>query len=174
MSPRVDGVVAEMMQYLQTFVEVPHPAFGDLPVCPFARKARLDDAILFRVYPFILESLATSSDFMDEMVAFSQDPNHTILIVIHPQKEALSVSAMVDFVTALNRHLAPLDLVGFGGHPQDPFHIQGVHTRRSPYPHLSIQSTPYLQEVTPPLRKTAYYQHWTPEDLAAVGFYERC
>jgi hypothetical protein len=174
MTARPDDVIAEMMHYLRDFVEVPHPVFSDLPVCPFARKARLDNKILFRVQSLVESCLVSPSDFMALMAAFSRDRTHDILLVIHPEKNTLSVDGMEQFVAALNRHLAPLQLVGFGGHPQDSFQIQGVHTRRSPYPHLSIQSTPYLEKVTPPLRKTAYYRHWTPEDLAAVGFYERC
>jgi hypothetical protein len=168
-----EAVIAEMMAYLQDFVEVPHPVFNNLPVCPFARKARLDNAIQFQVYPFTPHDLGPKSKFMELVTAFTQNDDAEILIMIHPQPTAMSAVEMESFVEALNPQLAPLELLAFGGHPADDFNIQGVYTRRSPYPHLSIQFTPFLNQVTQPLRDTGYYRHWTPADLDAIGFHER-
>lgn len=173
MRQQTERVIAEMMGYFQEFVEVPHPVFGNLPVCPFARKARLDNAIMFRVYPFADRDVTSDAGFMEIVTTFAGDDAHEILIVAHPDAEKLSVADMTLFVDALNPKLAPHDLVGFGGHPQDPFNIQGVYTRRSPYPHLSIQSTPYLKQITQSLRNTDYYRNWTHADLEAIGFHHR-
>ena len=165
-----DRVIADMTQYLQDFVEVPHPAFNQLPVCPFARKARLGEAIMFRVCVFNQDGLIPNSELMHMVTAFTQDENSEILIVIHPEINALSVSEMETLEEALNLTLAPLDLMGFGGHPQDTFNIQGTYTRRSSYPNLSIQSVPYLEKAKGSLQQTGYYRNWTPANLEAVGF----
>ncbi|RZM82798.1 DUF1415 family protein [Leptolyngbya iicbica] len=173
MSQPNEVVIDAMMAYLREFVEVPHPVFGDLPVCPFARKARLDNTIQFQVYPFTQNEVEPDSQFMELVTDFTRDAGSEILIMIHPRPAGMSLAAMESFVEALNLHLLPLELMAFGGHPEDNFNIQGVYTRRSPYPHLSIQSTPFLNQVTQSLRQTGYYQNWTAADLDVIGFHER-
>ena len=42
-------IVRELTQYIIDFVEQPQPKLGNLPVCPFARKARLENRIRFEV-----------------------------------------------------------------------------------------------------------------------------
>jgi hypothetical protein len=37
------------------FIEQPHEVFGGLPVCPFARAARLKQTIRFEIRPFALD-----------------------------------------------------------------------------------------------------------------------
>ena len=38
-------VAADILAWSETFVEVPHPALGGWPPCPFARQARLNRTI---------------------------------------------------------------------------------------------------------------------------------
>jgi hypothetical protein len=38
-------VTADILSWSETFVEVPHPALGGWPPCPFARQARLNRTI---------------------------------------------------------------------------------------------------------------------------------
>lgn len=170
MSDRDDRVISEMIQYIQEFIEVPHPTFGNLPVCPFARKARLDRAIMFRVYPFAERDLEEDAKLMEMIEIFDRDETSEILLIIHPDRDRLSLSELQQFVEDLTRKLVSFDLVGFGGHPRDRFNIQGVYTRQSPYSHLAIQSTQQLKQVTPKLRNSGYYDNWTPENLDAIGF----
>src|SRR5262245_22896578 len=47
-----DDIVAAMEQWSEEFIEQPHPIVGDLPVCPFAKAARLKKSIRFEVLPF--------------------------------------------------------------------------------------------------------------------------
>jgi hypothetical protein len=47
----IDAVV----KWSENFIEQPHEIFGGLPVCPFARAARLKETIRFEVRPFDLD-----------------------------------------------------------------------------------------------------------------------
>ncbi len=170
MSDRDDRVISDMLQYMKDFIEVPHPVFGNLPVCPFARKARLDRAIMFRVYRFAERDLEVNSKLMEIIETFNRDEDSEILLVIHPDRDRISLSEFQQFVEDLTRKLVSFDLVGFGGHPRDRFNIQGVYTRQSPYSHLAIQSKQQLKQVTPTLRNSGYYDNWTQDNLDAIGF----
>ena len=48
-APDQAEIVRELIQYIVDFVEQPHPKLGNLPVCPFARRARLENRIRFEV-----------------------------------------------------------------------------------------------------------------------------
>ena len=40
-----DKIVDSITQWMETFVEVPHPSFGNLPPCPYARQFRIQNKI---------------------------------------------------------------------------------------------------------------------------------
>jgi len=48
-------VITAVLKWSEDFIEQPHEIFGDLPVCPFARAARLKETIRFEVRPFALD-----------------------------------------------------------------------------------------------------------------------
>ena len=45
-------VIAAVVKWSESFIEQPHEIFGGLPVCPFARAARLKETIRFEVRSF--------------------------------------------------------------------------------------------------------------------------
>ena len=38
-------VIDSILQWMEKFVEVPHPSFGNMPPCPYARQYRVQDKI---------------------------------------------------------------------------------------------------------------------------------
>ena len=66
-------VIDTMIKYMREFLEQPHPVFGGLPICPFARKARLDGDILYKVDRFQLNTdLNLESPTMRMIAEFCQ------------------------------------------------------------------------------------------------------
>jgi hypothetical protein len=47
-----DDVIAEMMRWSEDFIEQSSPIFGGLPICPFAKAARIKQSIRFEVHCF--------------------------------------------------------------------------------------------------------------------------
>jgi hypothetical protein len=163
-------VVDEMIQYMTTVLEQPHPAFGGLPVCPFAQKYRLQNLIQFHVHPFSSDDLSESSTLMEVIKTFKARSQYEVLFVIHPDRHALSVEQLQSLILALNESLQGLELVAYGGHPDDSFNINGVYTRREPYINFTVQTPDKLKGASQLLEKTPYYKNWSLENLRAVGF----
>jgi len=66
-------VVAAVVKWSHEFIEQPHDVFGGLPVCPFAKAARLKDTIRFEVHSFAMDDpLDTDGEIMVLVRDFAQ------------------------------------------------------------------------------------------------------
>jgi hypothetical protein len=167
-------IIATVIEWSQTVIEQPSPVFGGLPICPFARAARLREAIGFHVIPFALDDpLATNDTVMTLIARFTADPTAETLFVIHPDPHAFDAPSLEAFVARLGRRLRETpslsDLLVFEAHPRSQFCIGGVYTRRSPYPSFQVLSHTRLKATSDTLLGSAYYDRFTPEMLRAVG-----
>jgi hypothetical protein len=174
---RADAIVAEVLAWSAGELEAPHPVFGGLPVCPFARAARVRQAIRFEVRAFSADEpvepgsalLNLVGDFAEEEAAGRRET----LFVIHPQRDAMPAPALERFVARLDRRLRAVPrLAGlrvFEAHPESNFQIGGVYTRRGPYPSFQVLSHARLKATSDTLRSAGYYDHFTPQMLRAVG-----
>ncbi|HAA30709.1 MAG TPA: hypothetical protein DCE56_27245 [Cyanobacteria bacterium UBA8553] len=159
-----------MVEYMDEFLEKPHPMFGGLPVCPFARKARLEARILYKVYRFWSHrDLYPDSPVLRIINEFCQEERYEVLLVIHPEKQAMTPLAMQQFIECLNDKISAAGLVAFGGHPDDAFNIQGVCTRKEAFLNFTVQSKQLVKVASDSLLKTDYYKNWTLENLNYVG-----
>jgi hypothetical protein len=57
-----------------------------------------------------------------------------LLICIHPSKDGLPAAEVRRHMEVLNKELPAMNLSALGAHPQDLFNIDGLYTRREPYP----------------------------------------
>lgn len=169
MNSQPHDVINQMIDYLITTIEQPHPAFGGLPICPFSRKARLADRILYQVSPFSPSDPDSLADLMAIVEEFCQSSAYDLLLVIHPNPAGVSVSELRQLTEGLNHHLADRQLIVFDGHPLNEFNIQGVYTRQAPYIHLTVQTKQKVKKASDQLAKTTYYSHWTAAELRQVG-----
>ena len=158
-----------MIDYLQNVIEQPSPVFGGLPICPFSRQARIHHRILYKLFPFSASDLDPQSELFQVIQDFGHRSEYDLMLVIHPNPQALTLEEMHDFTARLNELLQPFELISFDGHPLDPFNIQGVYTRKAPYIHFTVQTMQKVKQASDALLKTAYYSHWTQESLKLVG-----
>jgi hypothetical protein len=162
-------VIEEMLQYMCNTLEQSHSAFGDLPICPFARQTRMNDKVQFFVYPFDFQDISSDSLLIKKINQFSCTPASDVLVVVHPMREALDLVTFDRYLNQLNEYLHPAQLVAFGGHPQDLFNIEGVLTRQDPYINFVVQSISELKQATQQLLKTRYYDRWSEANLKAIN-----
>jgi hypothetical protein len=175
MSP--EAVVDEVLRWSAAFIEAPHPIFGGLPVCPFARAARLRGSIRFEVLPFdVDDALAPASDVMRLVADFARDEaggGRETLFVVHPDRNAMAPEALERFVARLDARLRATEgltgFVVFEAHPGSGFEVGGVHTRRGPYPSFQVLSHARLKTTSDALLGSEYYSRFTPDMLRAVG-----
>ena len=59
-----DEITAEMRRWSEHFIEQPDPVFGGLPICPFAKAARLKCSIRFEVLSFASDPFEPDSRVM--------------------------------------------------------------------------------------------------------------
>jgi hypothetical protein len=166
-------IINTMKEYIQGYIEKPNAMFGNMPVCPFVKKARQDKKISYTVYAFQpSEHLSQDSALLDLVKTF-KDQSYEVLMVIHPDQQALSLEEMKNLMQALNELIHPLGLVAVSGHPLDDFNIRGVFTRRDPFINFIVQSREVLESSSEMLKSTAYYDNWTLESLNSINqFYD--
>jgi hypothetical protein len=172
-----EEVVAEIVAWSENVLEKPHPIFGGLPVCPFARAARLKEAIRFEVRAFSVDEPLDLDGWLLTLIAdFAREEDtgsRETLFVIHPERRAMSAAALEAFVARLDRRLRDTpgltELRVFEAHPDSTFQVGGVYTRRGPYPSFQVLSHARLKATSDTLRGAGYYDHFTPAMLRAVG-----
>jgi hypothetical protein len=166
-------IIKQMIHYLETVLEKPHPLFGGLPTCPFSKKARLQNKIFYRVIDLSFSELEPGSNLLSAVQQFYEKRSYDVLLIICPDIQVLSVEQVHLLVEKLNEHIAAMGLIAFGGHPADDFNIQGVYTRQEPFINITVQFLEVLKTAANHLKKTGYYQNWSEENLQQIGFYSR-
>ena len=169
-----DDITAEVLRWSEHFIEQPDPVFGGLPVCPFAKAARLKRSIRFEVLRFAAnDPFEPAGLVMTVIEAFLADEQLETLFVIHPEANGISARALEAWVARLNSRLTASavtrDLQAFEAHPDSEFCIGGVYTRRSPYPSFQVLRRSLLKDASDSLLGSSYYDHFTPAMLEAVG-----
>jgi len=148
---------------MRKFLEKPHPVFGNMPVCPFVERARLRNNILYHIYHFSsIHDLNLNSYLLKLIDEFTTSTNYEVLLIIHPEKEAMTLDESKQFTECLNEIISPKGLIAFAGNSHDSFNIQGVYTRKAPYLHLTIQTDKSIKTASDLLLKTHYYHNWSP------------
>lgn len=162
-------IIESTLRWMTEFVELPHPVFGDLPVCPFTKTARLANQILFKVERFsALTEFDRNSAIMQSIYEF-YNSDLEIMLVINPEKTAITAPQTQALIAQLNHHISELGLLAFHVHPDEDFNIDGLHTRRAPYPGFTVQVNSTLKPASDSLEKTEYYKNWTAEQLKCFG-----
>ena len=162
-------IIEYTLRWMTEFVELPHPVFSNLPICPFTKTARLANQILFKIERFsALTRLDGDSGIMKSIHEFCNS-DFEILVVINPEKTAISARQTQELIEKLNNNISELGLLAFHVHPEEDFNIDGLHTSRAPYAGFTVQVNSQLKPVSDSLLKTEYYKNWTIEQLKYFG-----
>ncbi|GAX39794.1 hypothetical protein NIES4075_07530 [Tolypothrix sp. NIES-4075] len=165
-----DDVIITMIDNIEKFIEKPNPVFDNMPICPFVNKFRQENKIVYKVCNFYYyEKLGLDPKVLDLINEFKTDEYHEVMIVIHPNKQALSLEDMKQFTKNLNNLISALGLIAFSGHPLDDFNIDGVYTRRDPFINFTVQNIQKLNLYAEKLKSTGYYERWTLENLNYIN-----
>ena len=144
------------------FVESPQEKLGGLPVCPFAKKGRLRGEYEFRV-------LELSRDAVLNLIPLFDDSKLDLIICVDSRTNGLTSTETRDLARALNATLLDVNLMATSTHPDDDFNIDGLYTRRSPHPAISLMRYDVGDRAHKSLLNSHYYDRWTERDFI-VGF----
>jgi hypothetical protein len=156
------GSVMEGWEDYIEFVERPQEKFGGLPVCPFAKKARLRGEYEFRVLELTRDALLALASLFD-------DTKLHLIICVDPRVDGLTATEARELARELNATLLDMNLMATSSHPDDDFNIEGLYTRRSPHPAIHLMRYDIGDGAYKSLLNSRYYDRWTERDFI-VGF----
>jgi hypothetical protein len=159
----LDTVRYDIERWIETFVEVPHPALGGWAPCPYARKARLDRDFEVRLGRNVFEDLIAISygTLSKSVVIFVYDP---------AQYDYETFSRELEY--ANTNHLVPKNLIALEDHPSDPEVVNGVVMNQGTYALALVQSLSDLNEKAQLVAKKGFYDTW-PDDYLEKLFAHR-
>jgi hypothetical protein len=159
----LETVTHDIERWIETFVEVPHPALGGWAPCPYARKARLDRDFEVRIGRNPFEDLIAVSygTLPCSVVIFAYDPES------HPYDE---FHAQIEF--ANTNHLVPQDMIALEDHPADPEMVNGISMNQGTYALVLVQNLTDLNVKAQHMASKGFYTTW-PEDYLKALFRHR-
>ena len=156
----IETVTADILTWSERFVEVPHPALGGWPPCPFARSARLNRTIqvLSGADPYFdLRNRARWGMGQYEVVVYAYDPADRPYSRFHSAIE----SANQEFL--LSR-----DLLALEDHPESVEDVNGVNMNQGQYALVLVQSLSKLNTAAKQMAAKGFYHNWPEEYLTGL------
>ncbi len=143
-------LIATMLDYIENYIEKPYAAFGDFPICPFAKKARLAGKIKCIVTTL---TISTTESLLESFVLQEDQDEVMILLDATISKEDFFV-----FFQEFKEIAEPLGVVVFEGHPESDFQMNGIYTRRDPVPNVQLIKRKFLEDAQKKL-SISYYKN---------------
>lgn len=156
----IDQVRADIEAWIVNFVEVPHPALGGFPPCPYARTARLKksyDVFLGTDPYYDLKNRARWGMGDREVIIYAYDPD----LWPHDRFSASIHNANDEFL--LSR-----DILALEDHPSDVEDVNGVIMNQGTYALALVQSLSDLNHKAHLVAKKGFYATWPEEYLQAL------
>lgn len=159
----LDTVRYDIERWIETFLEVPHPALGNWPPCPYARKARLDRDFEIRlgVNPYFDLKVVSQTGISKSVVIFAYESTAYSYEQFHTHLE----SANTEFL--LNQ-----DLLALEDHPDSPEIVNGVSFNQGTYALALVQSLSDLDRRAQIMGRKGFYETW-PEPYLQELFQHR-
>jgi hypothetical protein len=163
------AIVEEIMQWSETALEKPSPQFNNLPPCPYARKALMDEkvAILFKYDDSYQVLYSCVSQFDDNF-------DLAIIVDLHNDKSAYDFH---EYLESLNEAISngmfiDKDIWVMGFHPDDDVSETAQETAieaitDTEYSMIFVQRLTVLQEAADKLDKKGYYDSYDSECIAS-------
>ena len=156
----LDTVTAHIESWIQNFVEVPHPALGGWPPCPYARSARLKQSyqIVLGMDPYFdLKTRAGWGLGSKEVWIYVYDATQW-----HQNQFSASVHS------ANQQHLLAADMIALEDHPEDPEIVNGVSMNQGCYALVLVQSLSDLNAKAGAIAAKGFYHNWPDQYLQAL------
>jgi len=160
----IEQVSQDIESWIKNFVEVPHPALGGFPPCPFARSARLKKTyqVFLGTDPYYdLKNRARWGMDNREVIIYAYDAdqwNHDLF--------AASINS------ANQEHLLNKDMIALEDHPQDIENVNGVVMNQGTYALALVQSLSDLNAKARQMAAKGFYDTWS-EDYLQTLFHHR-
>lgn len=160
----IDQVRADIESWIENFVEVPHPALGGFPPCPYARSARLKRS--YSVY------LGTDPYYdLKNRARWGMGNQEVIIYAYNPTEwNAKLFSASIE--SANTEYLLRADILALEDHPDAVENVNGVIMNQGTYALALVQSLSDLNAKARQMSSKGFYHNW-PEHYLQQLFNHR-
>lgn len=162
-------LVEHINNWIENFLSVNNSAFNNLPPCPFAKQAMIDNKIhCVEISP--VEHISMHDYFIAELENFSYHwpkGKEVVIIACHPHfisSEELSLAVE----TATTRFLDARGYVALEDHPDETEQVGDVILNNGSYAIAFLQDKKKLNTARRALHKQNYYMNWDEEYYADV------
>jgi hypothetical protein len=156
----LDTVRYNIERWIETFVEVPHPALGGWPPCPYAKKARLERDFEVRL------GLAPIHDLIK--ISKNGLGGKSVVVIAYDPTSYTHAEFSAELNIANRQFLLPNDLLVLEDHPEDPEIVNGVSMNQGTYALALVQSLSELNEKSKLVARKGFYNDWPEEYLQAL------
>jgi hypothetical protein len=156
----LEQVTADIEHWIQNFLEVPHPALGGFPPCPYARAARIKRS--FEIY------LGSDPYFDLKNRARWGMGNLEVIIYVYDPKEWSHELFSSSIETANREHLVRRDMLALEDHPTDVEMVNGVCMNQGTYALALVQSLSDLDTKAQLMASRGFYHDWPEEYLTGL------
>ena len=151
--------------WIKDFVTKPNPVFGNLPPCPYARKAIVDGKVKF----LELDGIGEFGTIFTHIWDFDFDKQDVLCIIAEPDQ--YTAKETVEIADRLNQAFMPRDVVVLEDHPKIHEHVKGVKLNNGHYILFLVQRLSKLNKFSKMLETGPYYKNWSKSYLKEVkGF----
>lgn len=156
----LDQVKKDIENWIVNFVEVPHPALGGWPPCPYARRARLEKRYDVRLGQNPMTDLAD--------IGHSGLGDHEVVILVYDpdQWEQQLFAQMLEF--ANKNYLLEKDIIVLEDHPKDVEMVNGICMNQGTYALALVQSLGELNHKAQLMAKQGFYDSWSEDYLKSL------
>ena len=159
----LEEVKQEINNWITSFVEVPHPALGGWPPCPYAKKARLEQDFDVRI---------GTSPISDPQALSQNGLNKSVVIFVYDPVKFPYAEFSQDLEFANKELLLKKDVIVLEDHPDDPEIVNGVSMNQGRYALAMCQSLSDLNTKAQHMASKDFYHTW-PEDYLQGLFRHR-
>ena len=156
-------VQQDIESWIENFVEVPHPALGGWPPCPYAKKARLERDF---------EVGLGKDPYWDACDISIKGVSKSVVILAYDATEWSHMEFAYKLDQANQHWLLPHDLICLEDHPADREMVNGVCMNQGTYALMLVQSLSDLNAKARHMASKGFYDKW-PEDYLKALFNHR-
>lgn len=150
-------VEQDILNWMQNFVEVPHPALGGWPPCPYARAARLANEHDIRV---------GTTPTADLIAVGEHWPADKKIVIFVYNTQAWPYAEFHSAVQRANQEfLLERDIIALEDHPSAVEMVRGVCMNQGQYALIMCQRLGELNARAIALSGQGYYHNWPSDYL---------
>ena len=159
----------DVTKWINEFVTKPNPVFGNLPPCPFAQKAIIDNKVEF----LELDGVADYATMYGHIFNFDFEEKDVLCMIAQPDQ--FTADETVKLAEDLNGYFMRHDIVVLEDHPDIKESVKGIRLNNGTYILFLVQSLTKLNKFSDILRNTTdYYKNWDPSyEKEVTGHWRR-